>query len=346
MTRRHSVAVLALFATLAQACSSETVAMWPAPPVHFMADAAVASAPSPVTPTDKERSLAEAYLKALSSSGFVDLAAIVDEQARVTLGARNTHGRERVIQIHEQTFGAFDQRHFVTNRVWLTDSTRPLDSQAFEWTMTGVQARDWMGIAPTLKPVVIKGLTLLWSNDNGVVSDMHVYFDEGLVRAQLGSGPAELQKLPAPSADAGTHDVFERTGAPEEKANVEVVRSMIQALEDDKEADFLSTMDDEVQVFTSDHAEPARGKNTARQYFHLLRGSIHHLDTVVENAWGAGSFAVVEYAITGLQQAPLPRVPFAAGRPLHTQFVDVAELKGGRMVRIWRYADPIAFAAM
>jgi hypothetical protein len=346
MSRRSSIIALVLLAAFAQACSSETVAMWPPPPVHFMAGPGVASTSSPVTPTDKERGLADAYLKALSSPGFVGLDSIVDEQGRIALGARNTHGRERVLKVHEDAFGAFDQRHFFTNRVWLTDSTHPLDAQAFEWTMTGVQARVWLGIAPTLKPVVIKGLTLIWTNDDGIISDLHVYFDEGMVRAQLGSGPPELQKLPLPSADAGTHEVFERTGTAEENANVGVARAMIQALEADKESDFMSTLDDNVQVFTSDHAEPTRGKNAARQYFRTLRGSIHHLDTVVENAWGTGSFAVVEYAITGLQQAPLPRVTFAADRPLHTQFVDIAELKGGRMVRIWRYSDPIAFATM
>jgi hypothetical protein len=335
-----------LLGALGAGCSSETVAMWPAAPVHFMSDAGPALAASPIAPTDEERGLADAYLKALSSPGFVGLDSIIDEQGRVALGARNTHGRARVLKVHEDAFGAFDQRHFVTNRVWLTDSTHPLDAQAFEWTMTGVQARVWLGIAPTLKPVVIKGLTLIWTNDDGIISDLHVYFDEGVVRAQLGNGPAELQKLPLPSPDAGTQEVFERTGAPEEKANVAVARAMIQALEDDKETDFMATLDDNVQVFTSDHAEPARGKSAARQYFRTLRGSIHHLDTVVENAWGTGSFAVVEYAITGLQQAPLPRVTFAADRPLHTQFVDIAELKGGRMVRIWRYSDPIAFATM
>jgi hypothetical protein len=346
MNRQHAHTCILLLGALVAGCSSETVAMWPAPPVHFLTAPSVASASSPTTPTDKERGLADTYMKALSSPGFVDLGAIVDDEARIAVGARNTHGRERVLKDHDDVFGAFDQRHFVTNRVWLTDSTRPLDSQTLEWTMTGIHARPFLGVAPTHKPVVIRGLTLLWTSDSGIISDLHVYFDEELVRAQLGGGPADLQKLRTPLVDAEAHQTYERNGAAQEATNVALVRTMIQALEDDKESIFLSTMDDQVEVDMLDHAEPSRGKIAARQYFQTMRSSIRHLDTVIQNAWGVGAFAVVEYAITGLQQAPLPRIPFAAGRPLHTQFVDIAEIKDGRMAHIWRYADPIAFASL
>jgi len=346
MNRRHSLAAVALLGTLAPGCSSESVEMWPAAPVHFRAAPMLAAESSPTTPTNKERGLADAYMKALASPGFVELGPIVDEQARLALGARNTHGRERVLKDHDDVFGAFDQRHFVTSRVWLTDSTRPLDSQALEWTMTGIQARPFLGVAPTQKPVVIKGLTLLWTSDSGIISDLHVYLDEELIRAQLGVGPAELQKLSTLPGDAGAGQTYERSGAPQETANVALVRAMIQALEDDKESNFLSTMDDQVELHSLDHAESARGKLAARRYFQTMRSSIRHLDTVIQNAWGVGSFAVVEYAITGLQQAPLPRIPFAAGRPLHTQFVDIAEIRAGQIAHIWRYADPIAFASL
>jgi hypothetical protein len=343
MNRRDVVGRLALGCALASACSSETVGMWPAPPVHWRHDLGPVATSSPVTPTDKERSLAEVYTRVLASPHFAELGPILDEQAQFSFGARNTHGRERVLKGHEDMFGAFDQRHFVTSRIWLTDSTHPLDSQAFEWTMTGVQARDWMGVAATLKPVVIKGVTLLWTSDNGIITELHVYFDEEVVKAQLGSGPSDLQKLPAPSPDPEPRRVFERSGTQDEGTNVATVRAMIQALEDDKETDFLSTMVDDVEVFTLDSAEAVRGKDAARAHFRTLRKSIRLLDTVIQNAWGVQSFVILEYAIAGLQLAPLRRIAFAANHPLHTQFVDIAEMHGGKIARIWRYADPVAF---
>jgi hypothetical protein len=324
------------------ACSNETVGMWPAAPVHFQTAPLAASPSSPVTPTDEERGVADAYMTALASPGFAALGPIVDDEAQFAFGARNTHGRDRVQAAHDDVFGAFDDRHFVANRVWLTDSTRPLDSQAIEWTMTGVQARAYMGIPPSHKPVVIKGLTLLWTNDDGIISELHVYFDEEVVQAQVGGGSAALQKLAIPSVGNGASQVFERSGTQEEKGNIALVRTMIQSLEDDKESEFLATLDDDIELFTSDHAEAVHGKAGAREYFGTMRKSVRLLDTVIRNAWAVREFTVTEYVITGLQRAPLPRVTFAEGRALHARFVDVAEFAHGRMVRIWRYSDPAA----
>ncbi len=365
MNRRRLLARWMALGVLVAGCSSETVGMWPAAPTQFMTTPGVAPAPSPTTPTDMERGAADAYTNALESPGFVDLGSLLQEQAQFAFDGRSTHGRERVLKAHEDMFGAFDERRFVTSRLWLTDSTRPLDSQAIEWTMTGVQARAFMGIAPTGRSVVIRGLTLLWTNDDGIISELHVYFDEAVVRAQLQRSPVELregrtaqpssvtvsdpaavQKVAAPSPDGDARPVFERSGTPEESANVAVMRTMIQSLEDDKEAEFLSTMNEDVEVFTLDRAEPTRGKNAAREYFRTMRRSIRLLDTVIRNAWGVRTFAVTEYVVTGLERAPLPGVAFAEGRPIHARFVDIAEFKDGRIARISRYADPTSFASL
>ena len=345
MNRQSLLKGLLPLAALASACSSDSVAKWPEPPAHFMQQVAVAPAKSPLTPTGQERGLAEAYIKALAAPEFDALGSMLDEQAHLAFRGRTTHGRERVLKGHAEMFGAFDQRQFTATRIWLTDSTHPLDSQALEWTMTGVQARDYLGVPATHKPVVIKGITLLWTTDNGVISDLHVYFDEELVKAQLGVGRAELQKLPVPALDATAPQIFERTGTPEEAANATLVRTMVQTLEDNEEAEFLSLMADNVQICTMDHAEPGIGKKAASDYFRTMRRSIRLLDTVIENAWGVQSFVVAEYAVTGLQLAPFARVPFSEGRPLHTQFADVAEIHDGRITRIWRYDDPLGFAA-
>ena len=345
MSRPSLPGSMLLLAALAPACSSDSVAKWPEPPVHWMQQVAAAPAASPVTPTAQERGLAEAYVKALAAPDFDALGSMLEEQAHFAFRGRTTHGRDRVLKGHAEMFGAFDQRKFVATRIWLTDSTHPLDAQTFEWTMTGVQTRDFLGVPATHKPVVIKGITLLWTTDNGVISDLHVYFDEELVKAQLGVGPAELQKLPVPAVDTTAPQILERAGTSEEAANAKLMRTMVQALEDNKEAVFLSLMADDVQFCTMDHAEPGIGKKAASDYFRAMRRSIRLLDTVIENAWGVQSFAVAEYAITGLQYAPFPRVAFAEGRPLHTQFADVAEIHDGRIARIWRYDDPIGFAA-
>jgi ketosteroid isomerase-like protein len=133
--------------------------------------------------------------------------------------------------------------------------------------------------------------------------------------------------------------VFEQLGTPEETANVEVMRAMLQALEDNQEPAFLSALSNDVEVFTLDRAQPVRGKNPLERLFKTLRKSIGDLDTVVQNKWGVQQFAVVEYSIAGLQVAPLGRIPFVPNRLFSTRVVDIAEVRDGKIARIWRYDD-------
>ncbi len=334
---------------VASACAAETVSMPPPAPVHFSpAGAATAAKPSPTVATQRERGVADAYVKALASPGLIEIGLLVGEDVRFTFGTHDTRGRQAVIKAHDKVFGAFGDRKFTTSRIWLTDSTHLLDCQALEWTMTGVQERPWLGVAPAGKPVSIKGLTLFWTDDDGVISEIHTYLDEEVVKAQLGVGPAELLQLPLPRAGVAPPQVLERKGAPEEMANVATARRMIQSLEDGQEAAFLATMTDDVALETLDAADAVRGQEAERASFRALRRSVRQLDTVIQNAWGVGSFAIVEYEITGLQTAPLRRHNVAEGssaRAFHTQRVDVVEFRAGKIVRIRRYSDPLAFAA-
>ena len=135
------------------ACSSpETVAQPPpAPPVNWASfEPHAAPDAGANAPTEKERALAEAYVTALASPGFAQLAPLVDDDAHFTFpGLDDAHGRNPVVHAHDVLLGAFDQRRFVATRVWRTAS-----EQTVAWTMTGVQARDWMRVTvDAQKPV-------------------------------------------------------------------------------------------------------------------------------------------------------------------------------------------------
>jgi hypothetical protein len=344
---RLSSRALIVLSALATACAAETVELPPPAPVHWQSSTSTASGPT--TPTEKERAVADAYTRALASPRLAALGPLLDDEVLFSLGAHNTRGRDRVVKAHEDAFGPFDGRRFVASRVWLTDSTQAVNSQAIEWTMTGTQAREWMKVAPTNKNVAIKGLTLLWTTDDGMITEVHVYLDEDIVKAQLGAGPVELRKLAPPPLPSGAATVTEHQGSAEETANVAALRGMIEALEDNREAAYVSNVTDAFTVVTLDESEPLHGKEAARTYFRNIRRAVRQVDTVIENAWGVGRYAIVEYSITGLQIAPLHRVSVAGDggmHPLHTQFVDVAEFEGGKIARVWRYSDPASFASL
>ena len=208
MTPRPWLALAAL--ALVAACSGGTVAQPPPAPVNWQSFARPAFDAGANAPTAKESAIAQQYDDALASAGFALLGHVLDEDARFSFpgpGLDDVHGRDAVVQAHVALFGAFEQRHFVTSRL-----TRTAAEQTVEWTMSGVQARDWMGAAATQKPVVIKGATLLWTKDDGTLTDIHVYFDVAAVKAQLGAGPKELEGLPPPALPAGSRRSSTRRG--------------------------------------------------------------------------------------------------------------------------------------
>jgi hypothetical protein len=336
-TQFSSAAIALMMSALGTACSSEeTVPRPPAPPVNWRPQARQSLDAGPVKATDRERAAAGGYAEALASQGFKQLGPVLDEDAHFAFaGMKDAHGRENVVEAHEALFGAFDQRTFVTSRHWITDS-----SQALEWTMAGVQARDWFGVAATRKPVVIEGLTVLWTNDDGSITDVHVTFDEAAVKVQLGAGPKELAGLPPSRSAAPPTQEFEQARTDEEAANVAQVRASLSALEKGDEAAYVNTMTDEVEVRAPERAQPARGKEEARAYFKTIRKEVGELDTSIDNVWGIQQFVVVEYFIVGTQLAPIGWVPVERDRLLKLSVVDIVEMHAGKIARVWRYDNP------
>jgi ketosteroid isomerase-like protein len=196
------------------------------------------------------------------------------------------------------------------------------------------------------KPVTIKGLALLWTKDDGSISNVHLYFDEALANAQIGVGPKELLGQTPPRPPSGPRQEIEQTRSPEETANVAVVRALLDALENKNEAAYLAAMADDVEVTTLASARPAQGKTEARGYMKAMHKAVAQLDTSIDNIWGIGAFVVVEYHIVGEQRGPIGWIPAQKGNLLKMFVVDVAELQGRKIARLWRYDNPAQILAV
>jgi ketosteroid isomerase-like protein len=311
-----------LLAAALLACSPEMVTRPSPPPVDWKSfDRPPAPADAGVSAIDKERAAANAFTQG-------KLADVLYEEAHFRFaGAADVRGREKILREIDALLGRFDERNLATSRVLLAES-----ALSVEWTLTGVHRT-------TRKPVAIKGLTLLWTKDDGSIADIHLYFDEAVVRAQIGEGPKALQGLPPPHPPAVSQEAEQQRSA-EERANAALVRGAIQALEDDNEAAYVGTMTDDVEVATSEGA--LKGKAAVRTWFRTMHDAIGHLDTLVENAWGIGPFGVVEYSISGEQRKPIGWLVPARKDPLIKMIVaDVVETRGGKIARVWRYDNPI-----
>jgi ketosteroid isomerase-like protein len=334
----NKLVLLLSMCALSASCSPNMVQQPPPPPVDWHSlDAVPLAAANNFRATDKERSAADRYTKALMSTGMAQLGQVLDERAHFAFGTKDVLGRQNVVSAHESLFGAFDDRKFVVTRCWATES-----SQAVEWTMTGLHAREWLGLATTNHPIVIRGLTLLSTKDDGSVSDIRVYFDEEAAKESLGRLQTDNDNH-AGAVASGSAQLFERTGSPDEATNVTVVRGALDALENGQESDYLSSMAEALETSTLQHGEPFRGKSGARAYYRMMRRSIGHLDTLIDAVWAAGDYVIVEYSISGVQLAKLGSIALLPDRVLRMKLVDVAEVRDAKIVRIWRYDNPGAF---
>jgi hypothetical protein len=318
-------------------CSSETVAQVPPAPVDWQSlqGRPVVDAGRDVI-TAKERALPDAYASALASPGFGPLGPLMDDEAHfASPGMEDAHGRGAVVHAHDVLLGAFDDRRVTAGRVWRTPS-----EQTIEWTMTATQSRDWMGVVATHKPVAFKGLSLLWTKDDGSIIDVHVYVDVAVVKAQLGVGPRDLLSLPLPAPPAGTPQVFEQAGSADEPNHMALVQAWLDALENTKESEYVGTVTSDIEVNTLERPQPTHGKEAARTYYRSMHAAIGQLDTTVNNAWAVAQFALVEYSIAGEQLGPIGSIPAQRDKVIRLELVDICEIVGGKIARVWRYDSP------
>jgi len=325
-------------------CPSETVGPPPEPPVNWQSfDAGPKKSTGPAAATLRERAVPDAYTAALASADFSALIRLTDDDAHFSFpGMEDAHGPDAIVRVYQGLLGAFDQRKATTTRVWRTSS-----EQTVEWTLTGIQARDWMGIKASQKPVTIKGLTLIWTKDDGSVTDLHLYFDVAVIKAQLGVGPKDLvsaaMQSGAPSSNTGASaapEMFEQASSAAEQGNVAVARGALDALEKNDLAAYQGTMADDVEVYTLERAQPWRGKADTGGYFKAMHKALGQLDTTVTDSWGVGAFAVLEYTLAGEQFGPFGWIPAQRDKTVLFHIVDVVELAAGKITHIWRYDNP------
>jgi hypothetical protein len=326
--RAHAVALSLALA----ACGSETVSRPPEAPYDRQSleqRAAPVDAPS-LSATQKEREIADKYLAALAAPEAAALGPVLADDVHFTLAGLVTTdaiGRRDVLAAHDKLFGHYDHKSVVASRVLLTS-----DTQSIEWTLA---ARD----TASGKPIGIRGIALVTTKDDGTIRDIHLCFDQGIVQAQTTGEPKVLAKLPLATLPSARREEVEQANVAEEAANVKVLAGAVDALDKD-EAGFLAAFAENAEIFTQQLASPLKGRNDLHAYYRTMHATIDGLDATVDNRWGVGKYAIVEYHVVGRQRAKYQYVP-VKDPVIKLYFVDVAEMRDAKIARVWRYDNPL-----
>ena len=246
---RHTTIALAAGLGLV-ACAAENQLTAPPPPVDWQSLAAPPTPPAPTAPrlTDQERTIAQHYLAALSSPHCEKLTPLLDEAAHFWFAGRETLGPAAVLGQHADIFGAFAQRQFKATRLLLAAS-----AQAIEWTMTGTQIGPWQGLPASEKPWS-SGSIPCWHIGRGSITDIRMYFDQAVVKAQLGLGPADSLALPPATVSDVPPLVVEQPTSDHAATNAGVMRNDVGGPRGHEGIGLLGTFADDIQVFTQDRA--------------------------------------------------------------------------------------------
>jgi hypothetical protein len=329
---RCELVALAALAACA-ACEPQTVPRPAAPPADF---ASLAGKPAQgsgaLVATQRERGIAAAYMAALSDPAFTGLDRLLDEDAHFvfTGNEHDAHGRADIIAAHHALFDRLARRAFAARRVLLTDRT-----QAIEWTMTGEDKT-------SRAPVGIDGIALAVTKDDGTVSNLQLYFDEGVLRAQLGViQQADLAKLPRPAMPAAPPEVVEQAHGSDENRNGQLVSDWLDPGFEKDATRYAAAMTDDVVIDTPEATAPIRGARAALAELAKWHQAIGNLDVqVLPPLLVAGNFVEVEYRLVGEMRGRIAFVP-RLDTPLITLYaVAVVELRAGKIAHVWRYDNP------
>jgi len=287
-----------------------------------------------------ERDSVATVLKGYSDDGFSASLPKLDPEGNLSFpGLSEATDRNGAVKVLTDLFGAFSGRAFTLGRLW--QAAQPAHAVIVEWTMAGVQAREWMAVPPTQKPVSIRGLGLFWFDENGLVSDTHLYFDVGATLAQLGAAPKGIE---VPTFAPPPAMVVTATHSDTETQDVATVNASWDAFEAKKEVGYLAPLADDIEVFRLDRTSPERGKAERKKFFKWAASGIGSLQQTPLNAWGIGAYVVEEYSLTGVHSGKLTDAP-ASGHALRLHYVDIDELKDGKIVRTWTFGNSLELYA-
>jgi ketosteroid isomerase-like protein len=163
-------------------------------------------------------------------------------------------------------------------------------------------------------------LALSWFTPDGLIREERVYADERSVSSPPGAtGRARpFDGLPT------TRESHEAKGAPDEQANVELLRTSFSAPAPADDAELV------------DFTQPGSlvGKKYAARWTGARAGELAGAHAAMTHAWGVEGYVVCEYETTGTRRA-------SHGEAATLHGAEVLQIEDGKVKRGWRYGDSL-----
>ena len=309
----------------------------PTPTAPPVATEAPTPTPTPVaapaaTPEQTTKALADAW----NAHDPDKIAAAYSENGMLRLsGVPDFAGRAAIKAAAATEFKAYPDFKVAVTRVVMKKNVAVL-----EWVITGTNTgdNDAMKSKATGRKIGVHGIGVATFDDAGLVKEEHRYVDMPTEMMQLDAKAKAGTFRPVETLPTGAPSVLVSAGTPDEQKNIDAVNAMYKAIDDHKVDATLAMMtaDGSMDDFTSPAAY--KGPKAVKGFLDMIFKAIQDVTQDKNLQVAAGDLVVTEGYLHGTMKGNLGPMK-ATNKPIGLHFVDVIQMKDGKMVKGWSYGN-------
>jgi len=344
---RPTFSAILTFATLAlAACGGETPPPQPPPPpapapLPAIASAAPPAVETPPPPAPPKPALSEVipqvlkrYHEAWNAHDAAKMGTFMtDDVVAYAYGLHDHSGKGDFTSSIAKGWQTFPDAKTGTSRVFVKGNVAVVEL-AWTGTMTGEMGET----KPTNRPVGQRRVHVYFFTDDGLVKEVHQYFDAAGLRAQMKGEKNAPPLVPLPTGDPEVHVA---KGAPDEDKLVGWAKQFDEALSTDDAKKATALLADDVEYDPLD-APALKGKKANAKALESFFKAFPDQKWTPTNVWGVDGFVVVEHVFTGTPKLPFGRFTKVTGKPVTGEHVlEIWQPNAeGKLLHAWSYSNP------
>lgn len=283
---------------------------------------------------ERRQATLEALAQARNAHDATPLALLFDEAAVVIIaGSPVPIGGRAAIRAHYQArFDAFADFEAATSRTFLAH-----DVAIVEWAWTGTHSGRLGLLDATWKRAGTAAVDVIWFSPEGLVRELHSYWDMATVLAQIGASNAPSRPVPILPTTSRTISA-QPTG--DHARMMDIALTMFGAWASKREADFVSNLalDHRWEDFTQRDA--IVGRSASKKLFADWLSAFPDGSSTTTNAWSIGHFVVAEGIFRGRQTGAFAGIP-PTNKSVCVHGLEILRFDGDLVVEGWSYANAI-----
>lgn len=211
-----------------------------------------------------------------------------------------------------------------------------------EWAVAGKNTGEAWGQKPTNKDVGYSGVSVLIFDEQGKITREHLYSDDPTLMSQLGM--PGMRGRPVQPLPTGATEWITQTGSEEEKKNADAVKAFYAAYDSKDSKAITASMTDDVVFVDMGRPDGDTKTNTkVTKDWETFSKAFPDVKFSPKSITAAGNLVVVEGSFSGTMKGNLGPIK-ATNKNGTVHFVDILELKGGKVSKLVSYNNGAEFA--